>query len=167
MQSCFQPDLEVFIFDKQEQPGVISFDIQSGLLSETETLDEDAREALKSLKKINVLLFPVKKAQDDIRNRKDIEQLDNILKKDKYQPLMSFGSGKSKAKMYLVGDEDQVDEIIIYARDKDKGWGLFRLLGKDMNPAAMMKVLKHLNPESLLSGMDEKNIKDILQHISN
>ena len=54
---------------------------------------------------------------------------------------MIFGSNKEEATLKYVGEEDAIDEIIVFASDDEKGFALFRLLGDNMEPAKMIKLM--------------------------
>lgn len=41
-----------------------------------------------------------------------------------------------------MGEEDSIDEIIIYGNDEDKGFALARILGDDMNVGEIVKLAK-------------------------
>ncbi len=43
-------------------------------------------------------------------------------------------------KLFFKGEEDAIDEMIVFASDDTKGFMLARLLGDDMNIGDMMKL---------------------------
>jgi len=40
-----------------------------------------------------------------------------------------------------LGDDETIDEVIVLASDKERGFAVFRLLGDNMRPGDMMKLL--------------------------
>ena len=71
-----------------------------------------------------------------------------ILKNEKYQQLMKFGSGKEGASVSFVGDDEHIDEFVLFANKKENGFAVVRVLGKDMNPTSivtMVTALQHSN----------------------
>ena len=50
----------------------------------------------------------------------------------------SFG----KASVRYLGDDDAIDEVVIYGDSDDKGFMLVRVLGKNMNPSKLIEFLK-------------------------
>ncbi len=160
------PSLDVFIVDHQELPEVVSFDIQGSMISDMGELTPNAKQALETLRKVNVLYFPVKEKNDSVKYQKDIRLLGEIFKNEKYQKLMSFSRSGVKMQIYLDGDEDKVDELILYGKSKEKGWALLRVLGDDMNPSAIMQALQQVDLENVLqaSGAGDK-IKPMLKGV--
>jgi len=137
--------LQQFIVNQQEKQDVISFDLSSSLLKATEELkSKEDLEILKSLKKINVLAYQIK---DSLNNRYQSEKqhISAILKQDKYQELMRYGKGSQGAKIYLLGEEEKIDELIIFGNDHKKGWLLIRVLGDNMQPEKIMQLMQKVD----------------------
>ena len=84
------------------------------------------------------------KANEQNQAQFDTERskLNEILKDEKYQQLMKFGSGKEGAAVYFVGKEDAIDEFVLYGNKKDSGFAVIRILGENMNPEDFMVMLK-------------------------
>jgi len=106
-------------------------------------LTNEERAALKSLKKMNILAF----------KKTDVNQVDymaekgkvkTILKAPKFNELMRMNTPYGKATIKYLGEDDAIDEVIIYGDSKEKGFVLVRVLGNEMNPAHMVKFLKAL-----------------------
>jgi hypothetical protein len=57
---------------------------------------------------------------------------------------MKFGSKNRGATLKYLGEEDAIDEIIVFASDDEKGFALFRLLGENMRPDQMIKLLNSI-----------------------
>ena len=49
-----------------------------------------------------------------------------------------------KATISYLGDDEAIDEVVIYGDSNDKGFLLVRVLGDDMNPANMIQFMKAL-----------------------
>ena len=94
---------------------------------------------------MNILAYkldPKNKGEFDIERKKVNEILKDTVN---YQQLMKFGSGKEGASISFTGDEDHIDEFILYGAKSDNGFAVVRILGNDMNPAdalTMLSVLK-------------------------
>ena len=54
---------------------------------------------------------------------------------------MKFGSGKEGASISYVGEDDHINEFILYGNKKDAGFAIVRILGKDMNPNNIMTLI--------------------------
>ncbi len=55
---------------------------------------------------------------------------------------------KDKGMSFVIkyeGDDDSMDEVIVYATDKTKGFALIRVLGDNMEPAKIMKLANSIN----------------------
>ena len=80
-----------------------------------------------------------------------------ILKGKEYQELMKVGSGTNAASISFVGDEDKIDEFVIYAKGKNTGFAIVRILGDDMNPNNVMSILSIVKN----SGIDMEQLKPL------
>ena len=52
-----------------------------------------------------------------------------------------------KAALYFTGEEDAIDEIVAFGYDSERGMGVARILGKDMNPQKIMELIKSMDGE--------------------
>ena len=143
-----KPSLQKYFVEKTENKNFIALDVSPGILNVDQSkLTVEQAQALASFEKMNVLAFKLDKtnaAQYDTEKNKVKE----ILKDEKYQQLMKFGSGQDGASVSFVGDENHIDEFILFANRKESGFAVVRILGKDMNPSGimtMMSVLKSSN----------------------
>ncbi len=155
-----EKSLQQFIITQQEKQDIISFDLPTSLIATTENFgSEEDLKTLKSLKKVNILAYQIK---DTLNNRyaEEKKHINTILKQNKYSELMRYGKGSQGAKFYLVGDEESVDELIIFANDKELGWLLVRILGKKMQPEKIMQLIQ--NTDFSNSNYDLSQLKDIL-----
>jgi plasmid maintenance system killer protein len=137
-----EPSLQEYYVENQQDNKFIAVDVPTSMFTNAEALDENQRATLKSVKKINLLALPVKENKEDYEAEKT--ELASILKNEKYQLLMKYGSNNRKAEIYFTGDEDAIDEIIVYGYDDAKGVGVARVLGEDMNPQKLMELMKSL-----------------------
>ncbi len=142
------PTLQKYFVANSENKNFIALDVSPTILNVDPTkLTVEQNKALKSFDKMNVLAFKINatnKAQFEVERAK----VDTILKDEKYQQLMKYGSGKEGVSLSYVGTEDHIDEFVIYANKKEEGFAVVRILGKDMNPAdimTMVSVLKSSN----------------------
>ncbi|MEB8329426.1 DUF4252 domain-containing protein [Flavobacteriaceae bacterium KMM 6897] len=136
--------LQEYYVDNSNNPNFISLDIPASILNlDKAELSSDERVAIESLKKLNVLAF--KKTADNAAEFKmESAKVDAILKSDKFVELMKLKSTYGNGVVKYLGDEDAIDEVIIYGSSKDQGFALIRVLGKDMNPAHLMTLMQAL-----------------------
>ena len=144
-----EPSLQKYFVENQEKPGFLAVDISPSILNlDKSKLTPEQSKALSSFNKMNILAFKLdakNKGQFDIERKKVSAILKDTLN---YQQLMKFGSGKDGASISYVGDEDHIDEFILYGIKSDNGFAVVRILGKDMNPAdamTFMSILKESN----------------------
>lgn len=143
-----EPSLQRYFVDNSEKKEFISLDVSPSILNVNKTkLTAEQKTALESFDKMNILAFKLDK-NNTVQYEQEREKLSKILKDETYQELMKVGSGKDAASISFVGDEDHIDEFIIYANKKENGFAVVRILGDDMNPnniLTMLSVLKDAN----------------------
>ena len=134
--------LQEYYVDNAENPNFISIDVPTSILNlEKAELTSGERTALESLKKLNVLAF--KKTVDNADAYKEEKaKVNAILKNDEFVELMKLNSGYGKGVIKYLGDEDAIDEVIIYGNSSEKGFALIRVLGDDMKPAYILQLLQ-------------------------
>jgi hypothetical protein len=143
MASCSsEQSLQEYYVDNSENPNFLSFDVPVSLLNLKDTdLSEKEKEAVSSLKKLDILAF--KKTADNLSDyQTEKTNVKAILKNTDFIELMKMSTPYGKATVKYLGDEDAIEEVIIYGDNKEKGFALIRVLGKKMNPANMMQLLQ-------------------------
>ncbi|NJB72004.1 hypothetical protein GGR42_002495 [Saonia flava] len=134
--------LQEYYVDSAENPNFISLDVPTSILNLAEAeLTDVQREALSSLRKLNVLAFK-KTSANEADYKIENAKVNQILKNDEFVELMKLNSSYGKGVIKYLGDEDAIDEVIIYGNSKEKGFALVRVLGKDMNPAHIVQLLQ-------------------------
>ena len=106
--------LQEYYIDNSDNPNFLSVDLPVSLLNmEKADLNEDQREALNSLKKMNVLAFKKTDA-----NTADFEaeklNVKAILKNEKFIDLMKLNTSYGKGVIKYMGNDEMIDEVIIY-----------------------------------------------------
>lgn len=136
--------LQEYYVDNSENPNFISLDLPVSLLNmEKADLTEAQKEGLASLRKLNVLAFK-KTVDNQAEFLAEKTKVKSILSDNKFVELMKLNTGYGKATIKYLGDEDAIEEVVIYGDNDKKGFLLVRVLGKDMNPAKMMQFLQAL-----------------------
>lgn len=140
--SCSNKEsLQRYIVDRQNDDSFLKIDIAASLLqTDSANLSQEEKDILKTIKKINVIAYPIEEGNVSAYEVK-MKVLKTILDQDRYKTLMKYGSNKEGATLKYVGLEDAIDEIIVFVRDDEKGFALFRLLGDDMRPEQMIKLM--------------------------
>ena len=134
--------LQEYYVDNSDNPNFLKLDIPTSVLNLSEVdLTASQREAVESLQKLNILAF--KKTGDNTAAYKaENEKVKTILKNDKFNELMKVSTGMGKASVQYLGEDDAIDEVVIYGSSDDKGFALIRVLGDDMRPEHMMELIK-------------------------
>jgi hypothetical protein len=157
-----EPSLQKYFVEKTENKNFVALDLSPNMLNiDSSKLSSEENAALKSFEKVNILAF---KLNDSNKAEFESEKVKvgKILKEEKYQELMKFGSGKDGASVSFVGDDEHIDEFVFYANNKENGFAVIRVLGKDMNPTgilSLMSVLKNAN-------VDLEQLKPLQQMIA-
>lgn len=153
-----ETSLQEFYVENQNDKQYLAFDIPASLLTgENSRLTPEQRATLETIRKVNILGFP-KKADNEAAFEQEQEKLSNILKSDKYNLLMKYGGGNRKAELYYMGEEDAIDELIVFGSDEEKGFGIARVTGDDMNPEAIIRLFKSMEKGELdIQGLQNLN----------
>jgi len=163
-----EKSLQKYLVEKQEDDTFLKVDIATSLLqAEGNTLSQEEKDILETVKKINVVAFPIK-GGNDVAYDANKKEINEILNQEKFETLMTINSnGKSFLLKYL-GEGNAVDEVIVLASDTEKGFVIGRLLGDNMQPYQIAKMLGSLDNGnfdfSKLSGIGDMlniNINDI------
>jgi len=154
--------LQEYYVDNSENPDFLSFDVPTSILNlEKADLSAKEREAIESLKKLNILAF--KKTENNVvAYQQEKTKVRAILKNEEFIELMKMNTPYGKATVKYLGDEDAIDEVIIYGDNKEKGFVVMRVLGNDMNPANMMQLLQAIQ-KSDYKGQGFDKLEDLLK----
>ena len=138
------PSLQQYYVDNAENPNFLSVDLPVSLLNMDKVeLSSDQREALKSLRKLNILAFRIT-GNNKVDFQKEKSTVKEILKHSSLTELMKMRTSYGNATVNYMGEDDAIDEVVIYGDSDDKGFMLVRVLGKDMNPAKLVQFIQAL-----------------------
>ena len=144
-----EPSLQKYFVENSEKKGFIALDISSSILNTDKTkLTAEQKTALESFDKMNIIAFQINDKNKDSYEAESAK-VSQILKSDTYQELMKVGSGKDAASISFVGDEDNIGEFVLFAKRKDNGFAVVRILGNDMNPNNIMTMLSVLKTSKI------------------
>lgn len=154
LSSCKKESLQGYLIESQEKENFMRLDLSTSLLSSylDENASKDDRETFKSIQKVNIAFLPESKATEE-----EIEQeralLKNVMKNSDYKSLMRLNDKRGKATIYYSGQADAINEIIAIGYAKGFGVGVARVLGKNMNPAKIMKMLEESKLDENADGL--------------
>ena len=144
MLSCKgEPSMQKYYVEHQDNDNFISLDLPASMVSLGDNVSVETKETMQSIKKLNVLAF---KLNDN--NKEDylseVKKVKSILKSDTYGELIRVKHKKANIIVKFLGDEDAVNEFIVFASDNSKGFALARVLGNQMDPEKIIKMTKDL-----------------------
>jgi len=144
------PSLQEYYVEKQSSSNFISLDVPSSIITLSEDASSETKEAMASIKKLNILAFKLEDA-----NKKEYtveyDKVKTILKNKKYNELMRMNHNGANIIIKYLGSDEAIEEFILFAADKDKGFALARILGNKMQPEKIMKLAQSIND------VDEEN----------
>ena len=141
--SCSKPSLQKYLVDSQEKAGFITLDLPSSLLQlKSDDVSEDVKATLKSIKKINLVGLPIKGYEADYEKEKS--EIKSVLEGSDYKSLMRMTHSGMQMKLYYTGSEDAIDEVIAFGYSDKIGVGIARILGDNMNPTQIIKMMQNV-----------------------
>lgn len=141
--------LQKYFVENSNNKNFIELNLASSIIkTDKMQLTADQKTALKSFNKLNILAFKLDK-DSKLKYDVEIQKVTAILKNKKYQELMKIGSGKDGASVSFVGDENHINEFVLFAKKKENGFAVVRILGKDMNPNNIMNMISLLKSSNV------------------
>ena len=144
-----KPTLQKYFVENSESSDFIAVDLASSIINtDSINLTDSEKEALNSFDKLNILAFQ-KDSLSDVKYKSEKEKVKTILKSEEYEQLMRFGSSKNGGAVYLVGEDDSIDEFVLFATGDDQGFVVARVLGNNMNPSNIINLMDVLRKSDL------------------
>lgn len=135
------PSLQKYFVSKQENNHFLSLDVPTSIVTLKEGASEENIQTLRSIKKVNLLMFKLtQENQADFEEEK--AEVLTVLKNKNLNELMRANHEGTQIRVVYKGDEDTVDEFVVFASNEDTGFGIARILGDHMEPHKIMALLK-------------------------
>lgn len=134
-----QPTIQEYYVEKQENENFIAIDLPASLLKVEEGASEETKKTMATIKKLNILAYKVNE-NNASQYEAELAQVKSIIKADQYTDLMRMKHDGINIVINYQGDDDAIDEFLLLASDKEKGFALARVLGDKMEPAKIMKM---------------------------
>lgn len=158
--SCNDKSLQKYLVQKQDDPKFVKVDIPPSMLegkNSNFTLEE--KDILRTIKKVNVVAYLIK--EDDLAEFEvEKKELEAILAQDRYKELTRIKSNDWNATLKYTGEEDAIDEVIVFASDNKRGFAVFRLLGENMRPDQMIQLMNSAEKNNMDFSQLEGMFKD-------
>lgn len=148
--SCHsEPSLQKYFVENSEKKEFVSLDISPSILNIDKTeLSAQQKIALESFEKMNILAYKFDK-KNPAQYNTESQKVTQILKGEDYQELMKIGSGKDGASISYVGSADNINEFILFAKRKENGFAVVRILGDNMDPNNIMNMISLLKSANI------------------
>jgi hypothetical protein len=152
-----EPSIQKYFVENSGKKDFIALDISPSIINiDKSKLTPEQQTALNSFEKMNVLIFK-SNGKNETLYQSETQKVGDILKDETYQELMKIGSGKDGASVSFVGDENDIDEFIFFAKNQDNGFAVVRILGNDMNPNNIMNMIGILQ----IANVDMEQLKPL------
>jgi hypothetical protein len=144
--------LDFYFIDSENKENFLLLDLSQNLLEINPKIEDSTKEILKPIKKINLLALK-KTEGNTIQFDNEYEKIVNILKQDKYQELTRVKDKKFSAKIKYVGNDNNIKEVVMLAKQTGTIFFIARLLGDNLKMEDVAKIanelpnLKNLNLE--------------------
>lgn len=150
--------LQHYYVDHQETKNFITQDLPISMIEiDKSNFTEAQNEAYNSVKKLNFLGY--KASESDFKTyQAEITKVKTILSDAKYNDLMEFNDKGNKILVKYIGDDETADEVVVFGSAKEMGFGIVRILGKNMNPEKMVTLITSLQS----ANVEETQIQDIM-----
>ncbi len=149
--------LQRYFVDHQEAANFITQDIPISLLKiDPSTLTDKQKDAYQSVSRLNFLGYKVED-QNNEDLKAELATIKAILEQDKYNELIEFKQKGSAFELKYIGQNDRVDEFVLFGSDPERGFAVVRILGQDMTPEKMITLVEVLQS----STVDEEQIEAI------
>jgi len=136
-----EKSLQKYYVEKQSSDNFIAIDLPASLINLNDNVSEESQKTIKTLKKLNILAFKLNENNeaDYVRESKEIKE---VLSNKKFNDLMRGKHENISFAIKYLGDEDKIDEVVLFASENSKGFIVARILGDGMNLTDMMKLMK-------------------------
>lgn len=138
------PSLQKYYVESKENNEFISIDLPASIIQLKDTdVSDDIKNILETIKKVNFLALQLTETNGDLYISEK-QKVKDILKNPKYKQLMRMNMGKANVSVNYLGEEDAIDEVVIFGADNEKGFAVIRIIGENMNPADILKLSQEI-----------------------
>ncbi|RUA12091.1 MAG: DUF4252 domain-containing protein [Flavobacteriia bacterium] len=143
--SCNKEEtLQEYYIKNQENDNFISIDIPRSIITLKDDVPQESKEAFNSIKKLNILAYK-ETNENKADYKKEKSKLEKILKSKKYDELIRMKHKGANIRVKYIGDDNGIDEMVVYAVDKKRGFAVARVIGEDMKPEKIIKMMKNID----------------------
>lgn len=147
--SCSEKSLQKYLVEKQDDEHFVKMDLAASLLQGKEnTFTDEEKKTLSTIKKVNIVAYPISSG-DSVNYESERIEVKQILRQDQYKELARFNNDQWDATIKFTGEEDAINELIVFASDDNRGFAVLRILGDDMRPDEIFKLVKGADKNDL------------------
>jgi len=148
--------LQRYFVDHQEARHFIAQDFPLSLIDiDKSRFNDEQQDAYNSVDKLNFLGFKVNENNMETYQT-ELGKVTAILTDSKYNDLIEFSDKGNKISVKYIGTEEEADEVIVFGSALDKGFGIVRILGDDMNPEKMVTLINAMQHANIDKGQVER-----------
>ena len=138
------PSLQKYYVDSKENNAFISVDLPASIIQLKDSdVSEEVKKTLETIKKVNFLALQINDANVDLFNSEK-EKVGKILKNPKYKQLVRMKTLDGNVTVNYLGEEDAIDEVVIFGSDSKSGFAIVRVIGEKMNPAEIFNLAQEI-----------------------
>lgn len=138
------PSLQKYFVDSKENTEFISVDLPASILQlKNNEVSEEIKNTLNTIKKVNFLALQITETNQELY-ASEREKVKTILKNPQYKQLMRMNMGNANVSVNYLGEEDAIDEVVIFGAENEKGFAIVRVIGENMNPGEIMKLTQEI-----------------------
>ena len=150
--------LQRYFVDNQESANFVSQDVPLSMIEvDKSNFSEEQKEAYQSLKRLNFLGYKANEANRESYNA-ELAKVKGILNQKKYNELIEFSDKGNKVVVKYIGDDEEADEVVVFANANDLGFAIVRVLGNNMSPDKMVTLVSALRD----SDFQADQVQDIM-----
>ncbi len=143
LSSCKKDRLEDYFVKASENPDFFVMSLPANAVEiDKSQLDSETLKQIKSVKKINLLLY--KKENGNKKGEKEFQKVQKILNHPKYKKLFVVNNEGRKLEFVYQGDPEAIDQITFLGRDAEGNFILGFVKAKKLTVNALYKALEHV-----------------------
>ncbi|GEM_PF-3253218 len=156
--ACKSDSLEEYFVQATESSDFLVVNIPSNFVQFDESkLDDETLKQIKSVKKVNILLFKNDKNKDE--KEQEFLKIDQIINSKDYKKLTAINIDGYKISVAYDGEPKKIDKVVFLGKDMDNNFLLGLLKGKDISISNVSKAMEHIK------SIDEKQAKSVIDAI--
>ena len=149
--SCKKDTVQTYLLESENRPELVSYDFSSDMLAFAKNFIEEAEiHILKSIDKVKLVGLNIEDTSFEAYEQEK-QRLQTILENSEYKKLLNIKKDGHQIKIYYNGEQEAIDEVLVFGYSDDQGVGLARVLGNNINPTEIIEVVDNKKLNSLIN----------------